>query len=97
MITDLSPRSARVSYSCGARLIIENKGRPRRRLVAEGGSGDPATGLGEGVEGDGEDDDDSDDDLLDVGGDVHEHETIEENADEDRTDDSAEEGAAPTK
>jgi hypothetical protein len=79
--------------------IIEDEERPRRRgrLLAEGGSGDAAAGLGEGVEGYGEDDDDSDNDLLDVGGDVHEHEAVEENADEDGADDSSEDGADAAK
>ncbi len=65
----------------------------RVRGIGGVGSGDPTAGFRKGVEGDGEDDDDSNNDLLDVGGDVHEHETVEQNADEDRADDRAEDRA----
>jgi hypothetical protein len=65
----------------------------RVRGIGGVGSGDPTAGFRKGVEGDSEDDDDSDNDLLDVGGDVHEHETVEQNADEDRADDRAEDRA----
>src|SRR4051812_12499885 len=49
--------------------------------------------FGESVEGDGEHDDHADDDLLDVGRDLHQHEPVEEDADEDGADHRPEDGA----
>ena len=38
--------------------------------------GCPSTGFGEGIKGDSKHDDDADNDLLDVGGDIHEYESV---------------------
>ncbi len=54
-------------------LAVSEYGKRHSRIGRGGRSGGAAAGFGEGVEGDGEDDDNSDDDLLDVGGDVHQH------------------------
>src|SRR5260370_7810118 len=65
----------------------------RRPSIDRGHSCDPLAGLSEGIEGDSKYDDDADNDLLDVGGDVHEHEAVEQNSDEDRADHRAEDRA----
>src|SRR5271169_2663009 len=58
-----------------------------------GHSCDSLAGLSEGIEGNGKYDNDADNDLLDVGGDVHEHEAVEQNSDEDRANHRAEDRA----
>ena len=59
------------------------------------GSGATSSRFGESVEGDREDDDHPDDDLLDVGRHVHQHETVEQHADQNRADYRAEDRARP--
>src|ERR1700726_1205247 len=56
---------------------------------------DSPAGLCKGIKGDSKDDDDADNDLLDIGGNVHEDKSVEENPDEDRADHRSENCADP--
>src|SRR5580704_11166805 len=72
--------------------------RIRTRPQASGlTSPNSAARLSEGIERHGQHDDDTDDDLLDVGRDVHQHETVEQYPNQDRTDDRTENGTEATK
>src|SRR5260370_951930 len=65
----------------------------RRPSIDRGHSSNPPAGLSEGIEGDRKYDDNADNDLLDVGGDVHQHEAVEQNSDEGGGDHRAEDRA----